>query len=341
MSEEMKKAEVAETVVENAAAAAEEAAQAAEEKVETMDDYKEELEASYRRYKSGDIVTGTVVNVGEKDITVDFNYSAPGRIPMEEMSDDPAYVASEHISVGDSITATVLKTDDGAGNMLLSCKDANRKLAWEKLKAAMSDKSVIHGKISDSVKGGVVMFVEGIRGFIPASKLGTSYIEDTTPYVGQEIDVQVVEVDEEKRRVILSARELLRERSREKAREERSRRMEQFAVGATVEGTVEQLKDYGAFVDLGDGVSGLLHVSQISDKRLRHPNQVLKEGDKVTVRIIKVADGKISLSMREQSSGSAPSSSQRDSEDDGPRFYSDKTTITTGLGALLKGIKVD
>ena len=100
---------------------------------ETMEDYKEALEASYRRIRPGDIVTGTVIDVNDQDVTIDFNYYAPGRIPVTELSDDPTYHVLENVAVGDTLTATVVKTDDGAGNMLLSCKDAAEELAWDKL----------------------------------------------------------------------------------------------------------------------------------------------------------------------------------------------------------------
>ena len=103
---------------------------------ETMEDYKEALEASYRRIRPGDIVTGTVIDVNDQDVTIDFNYYAPGRIPVTELSDDPTYHVLENVAVGDTLTATVVKTDDGAGNMLLSCKDAAEELAWDKLQEA-------------------------------------------------------------------------------------------------------------------------------------------------------------------------------------------------------------
>lgn len=302
------------------------------EVTETMEDYKEELEASYRRIRPGDIVTGTVIDVTEQDVTIDFNYYAPGRIPVEELSDDPTFYVMERVFVGDSITATVVKTDDGAGNMLLSCKEAVQEMAWDKLKAAMESKQVYHGKIAGAVKGGCVMYVEGIRGFIPASKLALGYVEEPADYLNKEIDVQVISVDEESRRVVLSARELLQA----KVMEEKNKKINKYTVGTVLEGTVEQLKDYGAFVALGDGISGLVHISQISDRRLKHPSQVLKEGDTVKVKIIKIADNKISLSIRE-----AEEVTNREVEDEGPREFSDSGEVSTGLGALLKGLKLN
>ena len=306
-------------------------AQVQEEKVETMEDYKDLLEASYRRIRPGDIVTGTVIDVNEKDVIIDFEYYAPGRIPAEEMSNDPTFVAAERVFPGDRITATVIKTDDGAGNMLLSCKDADDTLAWERLEEAKKTKKVYHAKVGGIVKSGVVVYVEGIRAFMPASRLALTYVEDTTPYLNQEIDFIVTEVNEAEKKVIVSARELLQQ----KAMEEKNKRINKYAVGTIVEGKVEQLKDYGTFVDIGDGISGLLHISQISDKRLKHPSQVLKEGDVIKVKITKIADNKISLSMKE-----AAEVTSNEVDEDVPE-YKDDTVIATGLGALLKGFKLN
>lgn len=299
---------------------------------ETMEDYKEALEASYRRIRPGDIVTGTVIDVNDQDVTIDFNYYAPGRIPVTELSDDPTYQVQENVAVGDTLTATVVKTDDGAGNMLLSCKDAAEELAWDKLQEAQKTKKVYHVKVAGAVNGGCVAYVEGVRGFIPASKLALEYIEEPADYLNKELDVQVISVDEDAKRVVLSAKELLLA----KVMEEKNKKINKYTVGTVMEGTVEQLKDYGAFVNIGDGITGLVHISQISDRRLKHPSQVLKEGDKVKVKIIKIENNKISLSIRE-----AAELTSREVEEEGPAEYEDNGAAATGLGALLKGFKLN
>ena len=299
---------------------------------ETMEDYKEALEASYRRIRPGDIVTGTVIDVNDQDVTIDFNYYAPGRIPVTELSDDPTYQVQENVAVGDTLTATVVKTDDGAGNMLLSCKDAAEELAWDKLQEAQKTKKVYHVKVAGAVNGGCVAYVEGVRGFIPASKLALEYVEEPADYLNKELDVQVISVDEDVKRVVLSAKELLLA----KVMEEKNKKINKYTVGTVMEGTVEQLKDYGAFVNIGDGITGLVHISQISDRRLKHPSQVLKEGDKVKVKIIKIENNKISLSIRE-----AAELTSREVEEEGPAEYEDNGAAATGLGALLKGFKLN
>lgn len=299
---------------------------------ETMEDYKEALEASYRRIRPGDIVTGTVIDVNDQDVTIDFNYYSPGRIPVTELSDDPTYHVLENVAVGDTLTATVVKTDDGAGNMLLSCKDAAEELAWDKLQEAQKTKKVYHVKVAGAVNGGCVAYVEGVRGFIPASKLALEYVEEPADYLNKELDVQVISVDEGAKRVVLSAKELLLA----KVMEEKNKKINKYTVGTVMEGTVEQLKDYGAFVNIGDGITGLVHISQISDRRLKHPSQVLKEGDKVKVKIIKIENNKISLSIRE-----AAELTSREVEEEGPAEYEDNGAAATGLGALLKGFKLN
>ena len=299
---------------------------------ETMEDYKEALEASYRRIRPGDIVTGTIIDVNDQDVTIDFNYYAPGRIPVTELSDDPTYHVLENVAVGDTLTATVVKTDDGAGNMLLSCKDAAEELAWDKLQEAQKTKKVYHVKVAGAVNGGCVAYVEGVRGFIPASKLALEYVEEPADYLNKELDVQVISVDEGAKRVVLSAKELLLA----KVMEEKNKKINKYTVGTVMEGTVEQLKDYGSFVNIGDGITGLVHISQISDRRLKHPSQVLKEGDKVKVKIIKIENNKISLSIRE-----AAELTSREVEEEGPAEYEDNGAAATGLGALLKGFKLN
>ena len=233
--------------------------------------------------------------------------------------------------MGDTLTASVIKTDDGAGNMLLSRKEANDQLVWDKLKEMMEQKTIVHGKIGGVVNAGVIMYVEGIRGFIPASKLDLHYVENTEEYLGREADALIIDVNEEGKKLVLSVKDVLRQ----KALEERKDKINRISVGAVVEGTVEQLKDYGAFVDIGDGISGLLHISQISDRRLKHPKQVLAVGDKIKVKITKVADGKVSLSMKE-----ANEVINKDMDEE-VFDYKEEGQAVTGLGALFKNIKLN
>ena len=302
------------------------------EVTETMEDYKEELEKSFRQIHVGDVLEGTVIDVDETGVLMDLDYYAPGRIPVEEMSADPHFDIMDAVRIGDRYSATVKRRDDGHGNIILSKKDADNELSWEKLKRMMEEKAVITGKITETVRGGAILYVEGIRGFIPASKLALAYVEDPSEYLHRTVEVQVADVDEEDRRLVLSAKELLQA----KAIEEKNQRIARLAVGNIVEGTVETIKEYGAFVDIGDGISGLLHISQISAQRIKHPGAVLREGDKVKVMITKVQDGKVSLSMKAVADLTA-----KELQEEEENEYHDDGEAVTSLGDLLKGFKFD
>lgn len=169
--------------------------------------------------------------------------------------------------------------------------DAN---PWNLVASYMEKGTILPVKIEGIVNGGAIAMVEGIRGFIPASRLSLSYIEDLETYLLKDIEVQVIDVNQAENRLVLSAREILKEKEK-KAREEK---IANIKTGSVLTGTVETLQTYGAFVRLEDGLSGLVHVSQISQKRIKSPKDVLAEGDEVTVKVIGVKDGKISLSMK-------------------------------------------
>ena len=268
----------------------------APEHVESMDDYKEELEASFKQIHEGDILTGTVIGVSETAITLDLKYYTDGIIRLEDFTNDPNFNLAEDIHTGDEISATVIRRDDGEGHILLSAKEANEILAWDKLRSYKAEGTNLKVKVAGIVKSGVVAYLEGIRGFIPASKLSLNYVEedDLNDWLGKELEIRVIAADEEDDHLVLSAREILRE----KADEERKAKVSNVEIGLVTEGTVESIQPYGAFIDLGNGLSGLVHVSQICEKRIKTPAAVLKVGDKVKVKVINVKDGKLSLSMK-------------------------------------------
>ncbi len=301
-----------------------------EEKL-TMDDYATELEASLRKVQEGDVLTGTVIGVSDTEVTVDLKSYTDGIIRAEDYSEDPSFSIKNDVHVGDEVTATVLRTDDGQGHLLLSRKAAADDVAWKKLQQYLEEKTVLDVKVGGVVKGGVVAYVEGIRGFIPASKLSLSYVENLEDWLNKEIQVQVITVEPEKKRLVLSARELLRE----KAAEERRAKISNVQVGLVTEGKVESIQPYGAFIDLGDGLSGLVHVSQISDKRIKTPDAVLKVGDTVKVKIIAIKDGKLSLSMKALKDVAAEE--VREEKVVLPK----SEELTTNLGELFKNIKLN
>lgn len=300
-----------------------------EEKV-TMDDYAAELEASFCKVQEGDVLTGTVIGISETEVTLDLKYYTEGIIRLSDYSEDPSFSLRDQVSLGDEVTATVLRTDDGHGHILLSRKAAAAEMAWKKLEQYLEDGTVLDVKVGGVVKAGVIAYVEGIRGFIPASRLSLSYVENLEDWLNKDLQVQVITVDPEKKKLVLSARELLKE----KAAEERRAKISNVEVGLVTEGVVESIQPYGAFIDLGDGLSGLVHVSQISDKRIKSPDAVLKTGDKVKVKVIAVKDGKLSLSMKALKDVAAEEVHEENI------VLPETEELTTTLGDLFKNIKL-
>lgn len=262
--------------------------------METMDDFKEELEASFRQIKEGDILSGTVIGVNEEEVVLDLKYYTQGIIKVEDLSNDPDFNVFEEIKEGDVIEATVVRRDDGQGNIQLSRKEANDVLAWEKLQQMMDEQTTVKVRIKESVPAGVITYLEGIRAFIPASQICLDYVEETDSWIGKEIEARIITVDPEKEKLVLSGKVV----AREAEQEARNHKISMIVPGSVLEGTVESLMPYGAFINLGDGLSGLVHISQICERRIKKPSEVLKEGQKVKVKVLNTNDNKISLSMK-------------------------------------------
>ena len=300
--------------------------------METMDDYKEELEASFRRIKEGDRISGTVIDVNEEEVTLDLKYYAQGIIRVADFRSDPDFSVAGEVHPGDVLEATVLKTDDGNGNILLSRREAADALAWEKAKELMEQETTVTVRIKESVPSGVVAYFEGIRAFIPASQIAASYVEDTDAWIGKEIPVRVITVDEAKEKLVLSGKVV----AREAEQEERNHKISMLVPGTVLEGTVETLMPYGAFVNLGDGLSGLVHISQICERRIGKPSEVLKVGQKVKAKVLNTNDNKISLSMKALEEEMVDTEGAADLA-----AYTNTEQTGTSLGALLAGMKID
>lgn len=227
---------------------------------------------------------------------------------------------SEELTMNEEVVETMADYED-------HFDDAN---PWNRVLGYMEQKTVLPVKVEGVVNGGVIAMVEGLRGFVPASKLSLSYIEDLETYLTKEIEVQVIDVDQANNRLVLSARELLKAKEL-KAREEK---IASVKPGSVLEGTVDSLQSYGAFVKLDGDMSGLVHVSQISKNRIKSPSDVLNVGDSVTVKVIGVKDGKISLSMKALEE--APVEEEVVEKVEIPKAED----IGTSLGDLFKNIKL-
>ena len=299
---------------------------------ETMKDYEKELEASFRKIKEGDVLKGIVIDVNEEEVVLDLKYYTQGIIKAADMSNDPNFSLLNDVKEGDEIEATVVSMDDGQGNILLSKKEANDVLSWDVLTQMMEEKTDVMVKVSEIVNGGVVAYLEGIRGFIPASQLDLSYVEDLEPYQHKSLKVRVITVDKEKEKLVLSAKEILKEQKKE----EHDHKVAMIVPGTVLEGTVESLQPYGAFVDLKDGLSGLVHISQICQRRIKKPSEVLKVGDKVKVKVLNTNDGKISLSMKAVEEEQAAS----EVEEFDTASFSSGENVGTSLGDLFAKLKL-
>ncbi|MCR4901657.1 MAG: S1 RNA-binding domain-containing protein [Butyrivibrio sp.] len=294
----------------------------------TMADFENEINKSFRKISEGDILTGTVVGVSDDMITLDLGYYAPGVIYLEDITEDPKFSIKRDVEIGQEISGTVVSTDDGKGNIKLSKKQATQVLAWDKLTELFNNGEYVDVKVIEDVKGGLVAFLEGIRGFIPASKVDLNYVEedDLNNYVGKTLKVKVITADKENKKLVMSAKEYLKEL----ADKERANKVSNLEVGLVTEGTVESLQSYGAFINLGNGLSGLVHISQICNQRIKHPGSVLKVGDKVKVKITAIKEGKISLSMKALEEIAATEITEEKIE------YESDGEATTSLADLLK-----
>ena len=301
--------------------------------VESMEDYSRELEASFRTINEGDVLTGTVIDVNEEGVTLDLNYYAPGVIKAADLSKDPSFSVTADVQIGDKLEGVVVKKDDGAGNIQLSCVEAPEVLGWDRLQTYLDEKTTLSVKVAGAVNKGVTAFAEGIRGFIPASQLSLDYVEDPDTFVGKTLEVRVITVDKEKKRLVLSAKDVLREKEAKRL----DHKISMIVPGSILEGRVESLMPYGAFVDLGDGLSGLVHISQISQKRIKKPSEVLHVGDAVKVKVLNTNNNKISLSIKEAAGDEEPDKIEENLSEK----YNSGTSIGTSFADLLKGLKFE
>ena len=208
-----------------------------------------------------------------------------------------------------------------------------QKISWEELQQMMDEDTMLSVKINGVVNAGVIAYVQGVRGFIPASQLSTSYVEDLNEWLNKTVDVKIITVDPEQKRLVLSGRVV----EQEKAAAEKAAQIDAVSVGDIFDGTVEKITSYGAFIRLENGLSGLVHISQMSTKRIKTPNDAVQIGDSVKVKVIQKKEGKLSLSMKALMTEEAP---ERTYEKETVHFKSEGDAATS-LGALLAGIKLD
>jgi len=248
-----------------------------------------------RRINKGDRIEATVILVEPTRVFVDLGMKSEGVIPLGELTEDNVETAVGLVNVGDKVTVIVLRTDGGDGNPLVSKKKADFDENWNKIIQAFQDQTMLMANVIDRVKGGLVVDV-GVRGFVPATHVGNGKLRNIDKYVGETLELKVIEVDKERKKVVLSNR-AAEEIKREGKRDELFGKVNP---GEILDGTVRRLTEYGAFIDLG-GIDGLLHISEMSWMRISHPKEVLKDGQQIKVMVLRLDKeaGKISLGLRQ------------------------------------------
>ena len=268
-----------------------------ETKIENGEDFAAMLEESFKTLNTGEKVTGTVVAVSSTDVQVDLGVKHTAYIPLSELSDDPNYDAVANIHPGDEIEAVVVRVNDGEGTVTLSKKRVDQLKGWETIEKAYEEHTVVEGTIVEENRGGVVATAFGVRVFIPASQTGVPKDQPMSQLVKTKQSFYITEINRQRKRVVGSIRQIQQE-ARKAAAEQIWSTIE---VGSEYEGTVKSLTSYGAFVDIG-GVDGMVHISELSWGRIKHPSEVVNVGDKVKVFVIGLdkENKKISLGYKRE-----------------------------------------
>lgn len=255
--------------------------------------FEQMLDESFKTIHNGEVVDGTVIDVKADEIILNIGYKADGIITKNEYSNDQSIDLTTVVAVGDPMTVKVLKVNDGDGQVLLTYKRLAAEKGNERLKEAFENKEVLKAMVTQILGGGLCATVEEARVFIPASLVSDSYEKDLNKYDGQEIEFVISEFNPRRNRVIGDRRQLLVAERAEKQKELFSR----LQVGDVIEGTVKNVTDFGAFVDLG-GVDGLLHISEMSWGRVESPKKVFEVGETLRVLVKDINDTKVALSLK-------------------------------------------
>lgn len=303
----------------------------------TMKDFEKDIENSFQVLKEGDILDVTVIGISETELTVDLNYYTEGIIPLEECSEDPSFSIKNDMNIGDEVKAMVIDSENASGNVILSLKEANNILIWDELKEDYENRTEFEVKIIEAVPAGVVAYVKGIRGFIPASQLALTYVEDTDSYVGMTISVVIMDLQPKERKLILSAKVIEKER----ALLQKTQRIGRLTTGDIVEGTIERMESYGVFINIGEGLTGLCHISQITNKFIKSPKEVVKLGEIVKSKILKIEGDRISLSIKALKEDEPV---EEDTSYEIPQEYSvaasEESADESPFAKLLKGVRL-
>ncbi len=260
----------------------------------TAEDFMAAIDGTIKYFNDGDIVDGTVVKVDRDEVLLDIGYKTEGVIPSRELSIKHDVDPGDVVKVGDAVEALVLQKEDKEGRLILSKKRAQYERAWGTIEQVKEEDGVVTGQVIEVVKGGLILDI-GLRGFLPASLVEMRRVRDLQPYVGQELEAKIIELDKNRNNVVLSRRAWLEQTQSEV----RQNFLNELQKGQIRKGVVSSIVNFGAFVDLG-GVDGLVHVSELSWKHIDHPSEVVAVGDEVTVEVLDVDldRERVSLSLK-------------------------------------------
>ncbi len=282
---------------------------------------------SRQEMRAGEVITAEVVRVDQNFVVVNAGLKSESFVSVEEFKNDRGEL---EVAPGDFVLVAIEMLEDGFGETRLSREKAKRIAAWNDLDKAMTDSILVKGMITGKVKGGLTVMINGIRAFLPGSLVDTRPVKDTTPYEGKEYEFKVIKLDRKRNNVVLSRRAVLEA----SMGEERQKLLENLQEGTIVKGVVKNITDYGAFVDLG-GIDGLLHITDLAWRRVRHPSEVLTVGDEVTAKVLKFDQEKNRVSLGMKQLGEDPWVGIARRYPQGTRLFG-KVTNLTDYGAFVE-----
>jgi len=277
--------------------------------------------------KSGEVISAEVVRVDRNFVVVNAGLKSEGHIPLEEFLNDQGEL---EVNVGDFVSVAIDSLENGLGDVNLSRDRAKRLSAWLGLEQSLEDGELVTGTITGKVKGGLTVITNGIRAFLPGSLVDLRPVKDTTPYEGKTLEFKVIKLDRKRNNVVLSRRQVLEA----SMGEERQKLLETLHEGAIVKGVVKNITDYGAFVDLG-GIDGLLHITDMAWRRVRHPSEVLTVGQEVEAKVLKFDQEKSRVSLGVKQLGEDPWVGLARRYPQGTRLFG-KVTNLTDYGAFVE-----
>jgi small subunit ribosomal protein S1 len=277
--------------------------------------------------RQGELITAEVIRVDYNIVVVNAGLKSESFIPIDEFKDDKGEV---EVKPGDFVTVAIESLENGYGETRLSRDKAKRLKAWHDLEASMEQGSVVQGLVTSKVKGGLTVMINGIRAFLPGSLVDIRPVKDTSPYENKQLDFKVIKLDRKRNNVVVSRRAVLEE----SLGEEREKLLATLSEGAVVKGIVKNITDYGAFVDLG-GIDGLLHITDLAWRRVKHPSEVLSVGDEVTAKVLKFDQEKNRVSLGLKQLGDDPWVGLSRRYPPGTRLFG-KVTNITDYGAFVE-----